>query len=65
MALKFSTNVAKRLKLKFRKFWVLIITFVEVTREKLAGGFFTKLHKIFLHKIYKSFDANVYLESKV
>ena len=38
MALKFYTSVEKGLKLKFRKFWVLIITFVEVTREKLVGG---------------------------
>ena len=38
MALKFFTSVAKRLKLKVRKFWGLIPTFVEVTREKLVGG---------------------------
>ena len=31
--------MAKRLKrLKVRKFWVLIPTFVEVTGEKLVGG---------------------------
>ena len=30
-------NVAKRLKLKVRKFWGLIRTFVEVTGEKLLG----------------------------
>ena len=33
MALKCYTNVAKVLKLKVRKFWRLIPTFVEVTRE--------------------------------
>ena len=30
----------KRLKLKVRKFWGLIPTFVEVTGEKLVGGSF-------------------------
>ena len=33
MALKFYTSVAKGLKLKFRKFWGLILKFVEVTEE--------------------------------
>ena len=32
--LKLYTSVAKGLKLKVRKFWWLILTFVEVTREK-------------------------------
>ena len=32
--LKLYTRVAKGLKLKVRKFWWLILTFVEVTREK-------------------------------
>ena len=36
--LKFYTNVAKELKLKIRKFWVLIPTFVEVTGGKLIKG---------------------------
>ena len=35
--LKFYTNMAKGLKLKGRKFWGLIPTFVEVTGEKLIG----------------------------
>ena len=35
--LKFYTSVAKRLKLKVRKFKGLIPTFVEVTGEKLVG----------------------------
>ena len=30
--------MAKELKLKVRKFWGLISTFVEVTGEKLVGG---------------------------
>ena len=40
MTLKFYTSVAKRLKLKVRKFWELIPTFVEITGEKLVGGAF-------------------------
>ena len=35
---KFYTSVAKGLKLKVRRFWGLILTFVEVTGEKLIGG---------------------------
>ena len=38
--LKFYTSVAKRLKLKVRKFSGLIPTFVEVTEEKLVGRVF-------------------------
>ena len=38
MVLKFYTSVAKRLKLKVRKFKGLISTFVEVTEEKWYGG---------------------------
>ena len=34
----FYTSVAKGLKLKVRKVWGLIPTFVEVTGEKLVGG---------------------------
>ena len=40
MTLKFDTSVAKRLKLKVRKFWGLNPTFVEVSGEKLVGGLF-------------------------
>ena len=40
MALKFHTIMAKGLKLKVRKFFGLIPTFVEVTGEKLVGGRF-------------------------
>ena len=40
MALKFYTIMAKGLKLKVRKFFGLIPTFVEVTGEKLVGGRF-------------------------
>ena len=36
--LKFYTSVAKKLKLKSRKFRGLISAFVEATGEKLAGG---------------------------
>ena len=38
--LEFHTSVIKGLKLKVRKFWGLIPTFVEVTGEKLVGGTF-------------------------
>ena len=43
MALKFYISVEKGLKLKVRKFCWLIPTVVEVTGEKLAGGFFAPL----------------------
>ena len=36
--LKFYTRIAKGLKLKVRKFLGLILTFVEVTGEKMVGG---------------------------
>ena len=36
--LKFYTSLSKGLKLKVRKFWGLILTFAEVTEEKLVGG---------------------------
>ena len=39
MTLKFYTSVKKGLKLKVRKFWRLIPMFLEITREKLVGGF--------------------------
>ena len=38
IALKFYTRVAKGLKLKVKKFWELIPTFAEVTREKPIAG---------------------------
>ena len=38
--MKFYTSVSKGLKLKFRKFWRLIPTFVQVTGEKLVGEVF-------------------------
>ena len=37
--LKFYTSAAKELKLKVKRFWWLIPTFVEVTGEKLVGHF--------------------------
>ena len=40
MALKFYTSVAEGLKIKIKKFWWLIPTFVEVTGEKLVRGLF-------------------------
>ena len=45
MSLKVYTSVARGLKLKIRKFWDQIPTFVEVTEEKLVGaGFFAPPH---------------------
>ena len=35
--MKLYTSLSKGLKLKVRKFWGLILTFVEVTGEKLVG----------------------------
>ena len=43
MNLEFYTSVAKGLKLKVRKFYGLVLTFVEVTGEKLVGGPFCHL----------------------
>ena len=34
MTLKFYVSVSKGLKVKFRRFWELILKFVEVTKEK-------------------------------
>ena len=48
---KHLTSVAKGLKLKFRKFLGLILTFVEVTGEKLVGwGPFCPLSRIGLRQ---------------
>ena len=41
MALKFYNGVAKGFKLKVRKFYRLIPTFVEVTGENLVGSLFS------------------------
>ena len=38
MVLKFHTSVVKGLKLKVRKFWGLIPTFVEVAKKKVVAG---------------------------
>ena len=51
MALKFYTSVAKELKLKVRKFWGLIPTFVEVTGEKLVGLFAPPLPFLILNRV--------------
>ena len=40
LGMTFYTSVAKGLKLKVRKLWGLIPTFVEFTGEKLVGGAF-------------------------
>ena len=38
--LKFYNSLSQGIKLKVRKFWGLILTFVEVTGEKLVEGAF-------------------------
>ena len=38
MNLKLYTSVAKRIKLKVKKFWGIILTSAEVTDEKLVGA---------------------------
>ena len=48
--LKFYKSLAKGLKLKFRKFWGLIPTFVEVTGEKLVGPTILNRVKVVLRK---------------
>ena len=47
MALKFYTSVVKGLKLKIRKVWGIILTFVGVTVEKLVGGLFSRRSNLF------------------
>ena len=42
--LKLYTSLSKGLKLKVKKFWGLIFTFVEVTGEKLVGVVFLVPH---------------------
>ena len=56
MALKFYTSVAKELKLKVKKFWGLIRTFVEVTWKKLVGGFPPILNRV---KVKRAQEARV------
>ena len=53
MALKLYTSVAKGLKLKVRKFWKLIPTFVEVAWEKLVGGAYCPLP--ILDRVYDNY----------
>ena len=40
IAMKFCTRVAKAIKLKVKKFWGLVPSFVEVIGKKLIGGTF-------------------------
>ena len=42
MALKYYTREEKRLKLKVKKIWGLILMFVEVTGKKLVVGIFAQ-----------------------
>ena len=55
MVLKFNTNMAKGSKLKARRFWGLVLTFVEITGEKLVGGELFAPHPILNRvKVYES-----------
>ena len=47
MALKLYTSVVKGLKLKVKKFWEIICTFVEVTGEKQNNV--KSIDKLLLH----------------
>ena len=61
--LKFYTSVAKELKLKVRKFWGLIPTFVEVTEEKLVavGGAFWPLYPSHRESLDVAWDVDTLL----
>ena len=61
MNLKFYTSVTKGLKLKVRKFWRLILTFVKVTREKLVlwrGGLFASPPPPPSHPLHLGLNTN-------
>ena len=53
--LKCYTSLSKGSKLKVRKFWRLIPTFVEVTEEKLLEGIFAPQSRIWLNLRLKSY----------
>ena len=55
MALKFSTSVAKGLKLKVRELRGLIHTFVEVAREKKVEGGGLFAHPTILNRVNSMF----------
>ena len=52
--LKFYTSLSKGLKPKVRKLWGLVLTFVDVTGEKLVWGFLK-----FLRHVLTSFHARL------
>ena len=55
MVLKFHTNMTKGSKLKARRFLGLVLTFVEVTGEKLVGRELLAPHPILNRvKVYES-----------
>ena len=54
--LKFYTSVEKGLKLKVRKFWGLIPTFLEVTRKRLVGDLFDWMGGI-LNRVKTGFNT--------
>ena len=56
MALKFYTSVSKEFKLKVRKFWGLIPTFVKVTWKKTGRGL---PHILNMVKVKRAQEARV------
>ena len=72
MALKIYTSIVKCLKLKARKFWGLIPTFVGVTAEKLIGRPFCRgtqyvqnLHKGEIYLIGENFVGENFSLGKI
>ena len=58
MALKFYNSVGKALKLKVKKCWGLILTFVDATGKKLVGSIFTPAP--ILNRVKKCCDGYIF-----
>ena len=63
--MKFYTSVAKGLKLKVRRFWGLIPMFVEVTEEKLVGGFFAPPTPPILNRVSGWYILKSFSQAKI
>ena len=59
--MKFYTSVAKGLKLKVKRFWGLILTFVEVTGEKLVRGPFCPPNPPIINRVNDSHNSNFFI----
>ena len=58
--LKFYTSVAKGLKQKVRKFWGLILTFVEVVKKKTVRGAFLHRSSLpILNRVHKDLGLQI------